>query len=278
MRWLVVGGAGFIGSHLMERLDDAACFDLQFGHDARDTMLLASAMRDVDQVALLASNPDLAAAQHDPDLDFRDGTMITRSCLEAMRHASVRRLVYLSGSGVYGDQHGRWCTERDVAMPASPYGASKLASEALIAAYQQFGILDHVLILRPANVVGPNLTHGVVHDLAAKLRHDPTRLEVLGDGRQSKHYVHVDDVVDVICSGLAGTFNIAPKDFVTVAWIVRQLCDQLQVSPTVEYAGGPAGWPGDVPVVRLDTTRLRCTGWRARWSAADAIREAIRCV
>jgi UDP-glucose 4-epimerase len=275
MTWLVIGGAGFIGGHLMERLDDAVSFDLKDRQDADNIYQLMDAMTDIDTVVHLASNPDLAAAATDPDIDYRNGTAITRNVLEAMRITGVRRLIYASGSGVYGDQGARRCSEIDIMMPVSPYGASKLASEALISAYQHLGHIDP-LVLRLANVCGPRVTHGVVHDFIAKLKADPTRLEILGDGKQSKAYVHVADVVDAMLMDLTGTYNVSTEDYLTVTQIADIICDYLNLRPAYHYTGGSTGWPGDVPVIRMDATKIRAAGWSPVWTVRGAIMAGLR--
>lgn len=277
MHWLVIGGEGFIGSHLAARLTNPRVFDLKNGDDARNLSELTAAMGGVDAVACLAANPDLAAAQADPDLDYRDGTVITRNTLEAMRVAGVRRLVFPSGSGVYGDQGDRYVTEADISLPVSPYGAAKLASEAMIAAYEALGFVEP-LVVRLANVTGPGLTHGVVYDFVRKLRKNPNRLEILGNGLQSKHYVHVSDVVDVMLSSLSGTFNVAPDDYLRVVDIAAMCVERFGDDPFhTTFTGGAAGWPGDVPVVRMNTDRLRATGWMPKFTAREAVMDAIRC-
>lgn len=274
MSWLVIGGAGFIGSHLVDAVGGTV-FDLREGNDARDLAQLVEVMPGHKRVALLASNPDLAAAAADPDVDFRDGTVIVRNVLEAMRETGVRRLVFASGSGVYGDQGTHLCTEDDLAMPVSPYGASKLAGEALIAAYAHLGLVDP-LVLRLANVTGPRLTHGVVFDLVRKVRAGTAVLAVLGDGHQSKPYVHVSDVVAAMTADLSGTYNVSTDGGVTVTEIVAMVC-AMHGQRAIEYTGGRGGWPGDVPVVRMDSSRLRGTGWTPRYTGREALQDAIRC-
>ncbi len=219
--YLVTGGAGFIGSHVSRRLaeDPSASVvvydNLTSGRvehlgdaldegrvrlvtgDLKDLEPLVAAMEGVDHVFHFAANPDIAKAMAEPSVDFWEGTFLTNNVLEAMRRAGVRRLTYASGSGVYGDV-GELPVHEDLPLwPISPYGASKLGCEAMISAYcHMFGI--RALMLRFANVVGPNQTHGVAYDFIRRLRDDPAELAILGDGSQSKSYVHVDDVVDAL--------------------------------------------------------------------------------
>jgi UDP-glucose 4-epimerase len=236
-----------------------------------------------DVVFHLASNPDIARAASQPDVDFWEGTYLTQNLLEAMRARRVGRIVYASGSGVYGENGERPVAEDEPPRPISTYGASKLAGEALIRAYGHlFGL--HGLALRPANVVGPRQSHGVAFDFVRRLRRDPTRLRILGDGRQSKSYVHVDDVLDAVFlllgQGWSGfeAYNVATDDAATVREIA-DLCVATVVGAgrdvAYEFTGGDRGWKGDVPVVRFDTGRLRARGWAPKRTSMEALRDAV---
>ena len=221
--WFIAGGGGFIGSHFIDRLlasDDVERVTIydnftsgerwHFAHhdgdvrlqvvegDVRDLTTLEPAMSGHDVVIHLASNPDIAAAITNPDIDFELGTLLTRCVVEAMRRNQVGRILYASGSGVYGDL-GEVAPAEDYGPlePVSTYGASKLAGEALIAAYaHMFGIRG--CAFRFGNVVGPRQTHGVGFDFVRKLLTDPSRLEILGDGAQSKSYIYVGDVINAV--------------------------------------------------------------------------------
>jgi UDP-glucose 4-epimerase len=216
----------------------------------------------------------------EPSVDFWEGTYLTNNVLEAIRRTGVGRLTYASGSGVYGDT-GELAVHEELSLrPISPYGASKLGCEAMISAYcHMFGI--RALALRFANVVGPNQTHGVAYDFIRRLRAEPAELPILGDGTQSKSYVHVDDVVDALL-GLfpegAGmeVLNIATEDYLTVCEIADLVVERLGLAD-VEYrfGGGPRGWKGDVPVVRFDSSRARARGWANRRSSREAMAASI---
>jgi UDP-glucose 4-epimerase len=305
-RYFVTGGAGFIGSHLVHRLleapdnevvvyDDAPperCWRLPPSGEVPRLRLVRGDLKDLarltatlptgtDAVVHLASNPDIARAASQPDIDFWEGTYLTQNLLEAMRIKGVSRIVYSSGSGVYGDTGDVPVAEDDPPRPISTYGASKLACEAMMRAYAHlFGI--HGLAFRFANVVGPRQTHGVAYDFVRRLRRDPSRLRILGDGHQSKSYVHVEDVLSAILlvleQGWNGfeAYNLAPDDTVTVRRIA-DLCVAAVVGAPVEYefAGGDRGWKGDVPVVRFDTSRLRARGWQPRRNSTEALTHAI---
>jgi len=308
-RYFVVGGAGFIGSHFCDRLmarpDTAAVtvYDnlssgrewhiAQHAGDRRFKIVradvtqldtLADAMTGHEVVMHLASNPDIARAITEPTIDFEAGTALTNNVVEAMRLSGARRILYASGSGVYGDTGTEVADENYAPMvPISTYGASKLAGEALIASYCfMFGLTG--LAFRFGNVVGSRQTHGVGFDFVRRLREDPTRLRILGDGRQTKSYIHVDDVVAAVlhahatCKDAYNVFNVATGDTITVTEIADLACEVLQLDRArvrYEYSGGDRGWKGDVPVVRLDTTRITSLGWGCRHSSREAMRRAL---
>ena len=246
-RYFIAGGAGFIGSHFCDRLmTDAGVTAVtiydnfasgrhwHIAHhtsdprfkivkaDIKDLDVLTTAIAGHEMVIHLASNPDIARTAVDPELDFREGTLLTSNVLEAMRRTGVPCIVYASGSGVYGDAGERVIREDYAPMrPISTYGASKLAGEALISAYSSmFGMRG--LCFRFANVVGPRQTHGVGFDFVRRLRTDGARLQILGDGRQSKSYIHVSDAVSAVlwaqgqASDNFAVFNVATEDTMTV--------------------------------------------------------------
>jgi len=308
-RWCIVGGAGFIGSHFVDALLDNSAvkrvtiFDnfssgrtCHFEHhlrnsrlhvirgDVKDMAKLEEAIGGHDVVIHLASNPDIARAVTDPDIDFREGTMLTRNVVEAMRATGVRQILYASGSGVYGELGETEATEDFGPLrPISTYGASKLAGEALITSYcYMFGFRG--CAFRFGNVVGARQTHGVGFDFVRQLMTNPSQLRILGDGRQSKSYIHVDDVVNAVLlahqKGVTGfeVYNVATGDYITVTEIAEIVLDTLgyrRGSTTFVYSGGNRGWKGDVPVVRLNTNRIRALGWTCRRRTADAIRASI---
>jgi UDP-glucose 4-epimerase len=305
-RYLVTGGAGFIGSHVTRRLArqpdarivvfDNLCsgrrehLDEVMGDgrveivlgDLKDVEALVAAAEGIDHAFHFAANPDIAKAMAEPSVDFWEGTYLTQNLLEALRRAGVGRLTYASGSGVYGDVGELPVVEDMPLRPVSPYGASKLACEALIGTYcHMFGM--RALALRFANVVGPQQTHGVAYDFIRRLRARPEALDIMGDGSQSKSYVHVDDVVDALL-GLFPTedgpqfevLNIATEDYLTVREIAGMVADRLGLSD-VEYRFGdePRGWRGDVPVVRFDSARARARGWANARTSREAMAAAI---
>jgi UDP-glucose 4-epimerase len=240
-------------------------------------------MRGHDTVVHLASNADIARAATDPSVDLYGGTLLTHHVLEAVRLTGARQVLYASGSGVYGDTGGAETHEdHGPLLPVSTYGASKLAGEALLSAYcAMFGVTGAAL--RFANVVGPHQTHGVGYDFVRHLLDDPTRLRILGDGTQTKSYLHVDDVVDALLlvgrrspSGFS-VFNVATRDHMSVKEIADLAveCVVPGAGTVYEFSGGSRGWQGDVPVIRLDTSRIRALGWSNRRSSSEALRDAI---
>jgi UDP-glucose 4-epimerase len=308
-RYFVVGGAGFIGSHFVDRLldqtpdSDVVVFDnFSSGRrwhldrwaeaarlrviegDVKDLPALRLAMAGTDTVIHLASNPDIARAATEPAIDFDEGTVLTHHVLEAMRQTGVRRILYASGSGIYGDLGTVELSEDFGPLtPISTYGASKLAGEALISAYcHMFGLIARVF--RFGNVVGPRQTHGVGFDFLRQLSASPHRLRILGDGSQSKSYLHVSDAIDAVMLASKTdpafeVYNVATGDYVTVRAIAEMAIACKGLTPgsvRLEFTGGDRGWKGDVPVVRLDTARIRALGWRNRLSSAEALRTSMQ--
>ena len=294
-RFFVVGGAGFIGSHFVDRLladpevaavtiydnyssgrhwhhaahDDNPRFAAVEG-EVGDLDRLRSAMDGHDVVIHLASNPDIAAAVTNPAIDFDQGTALTNNVCEAMRTTSAQRILYASGSGVYGDLgHTEAHEDHGPLIPGSTYGASKLAGEALISSYVAMFDLSGCAF-RFGNVVGARQTHGVGFDFVRRLLKDPTCLSILGDGSQSKSYIDVGDVVSAVLTAHRRSsepyraYNVATGDYITVTEIAHLALEVLGLDPAevaFEYSGGSRGWKGDVPIVRLNTDRIRSLGW-----------------
>jgi UDP-glucose 4-epimerase len=308
VKTLVVGGAGFIGSHFVDcllkiaenevriydnftsgrewhfkhHLNDPR-FGVTRGH-VEDTSSLVLAMSGCARVIHLASNPDIAKAILNPTIDFFQGTALTSSVVEAARLADVKEILYASGSGVYGDLGNCEAHEDQGALvPSSPYGASKLAGEALLSAYSaMFGIKCSAF--RFANVVGPRQTHGVGFDFIRRLRQQPNCLEILGDGHQSKSYIHVDDVVSAVLHMSSSrledfeVFNVATQDYITVNEIAELALEILGLTrQTTEftYTGGDRGWKGDIPIVRMSTERIHRRGWSPDRGCRDALKSAM---
>jgi UDP-glucose 4-epimerase len=308
-RVFVSGGAGFVGSHLVASLlsesavERIVIFDnFSSGQasyikesakdprvevvegDLKDLGAVTAAMVGSDTVFHLAANPDIAKAVTQPDIDFWEGTYLTQNVVEAMRVTGARKILYTSGSGVYGENPAVAFAEHyGPCVPISTYGASKLACEGLIAAYcHMFGLAGRAF--RFANVVGPRQTHGVGYDFVRRLKTDPSRLRILGDGSQKKSYIHIEDVlaairlVDERAQEKYAMFNVATDDYITVAEIADLAVKVCGLTPGVtkyEFTGGDRGWKGDVPVVRFDCTKIKALGWKAQRSSGEAVRDAM---
>lgn len=306
--YFIVGGAGFIGSHLAKMLvtEETDCRVVIYDNfssgrmwhceeikdkknveiikaDVKELDTLKDAVKGADVVYHFASNPDIAKAATQPDIDFWEGTYLTNNVLEAMRVNGVKKILYASGSGVYGDA-GELVVDENYSpyLPISTYGASKLACEALICSYSfMFGITGAAF--RFANVVGPHQTHGVGYDFVRKLLENPDQLTILGDGSQSKPYIYVSDVLGAMRllekKGSNDTFtffNVSTSDYPTV----RQIADivaGIMGLKDVEYlfTGGQRGWKGDVPIVRLGTQKLRALGWQNQYTAREAVIKSV---
>ena len=303
MRSFVVGGAGFIGSHLVDRLalrgpvtvfDDLSVGKLAFlgknldegrvrfvRGDARVPAELDAAIAAHDVVFHLAANPEARRGLVDTRLDLEVGTIATHNVLDAARRHKAQRFVLASSGTVYGET-SLSCSEGDLgALPISLYGASKLAGEALVSAFAECFALPG-LIFRFGNVVGPRGTHGVALDFFAKLRAHPDHLDVLGDGSQSKPYLHVSDCADAIlfaldrCDPKLDVFNIAPRGATTVKQIA-EACVAASPWPdaTIRYGAGDRGWPGDVPRSRMSSAKLEALGFSLRHSSDEAMERSV---
>jgi UDP-glucose 4-epimerase len=308
-RFFIVGGAGFIGSHFADVLlgeagaaavtiyDNLSSgrewhFAKHLGNpkfkfvkgDVKELDLLRRTMDGAEVVIHLASNPDIARAATEPDIDFREGTYLTERVLEAMRLGSAKRILYASGSGIYGELGMVEAAEdHGPLVPISTYGASKLAGEALISSYcHMFGLTG--CVFRFGNVVGPRQTHGVGFDFVRALRKDPARLRILGDGGQSKSYVYVEDVVGAVLTAHEKTkqrfqaYNVATGDYITVKEIADLAVECVGLDPAkvkFEFTGGDRGWKGDVAVIRLNTDRIRGLGWRNSRNSREALRDSM---
>ncbi len=310
----VTGGAGFIGSNLVNYLvrkgydviviDNLSSGKEEFISDAvrsggaRLIKLdlkrvrpneLAKYLNDVKTLYHLAANPEVRISVTSPEIHFNENILATFNVLEACRLGGIKEFVFTSSSTVYGDAT-KFPTPEDYhpLIPISIYGAAKLACEYLIITYSVlYGIKS--LILRLANIVGPNQSHGVIVDFIRKLRSNPTVLEILGDGTQRKSYLHVSDLLSAIdvtlnflrtSSSSFEVFNVGNRDWITVKEIADIVVEEMGLT-NVKYVFKPAtkdgrGWKGDVKFMLLDISKLMKLGWSPRYSSAEAIRLTVR--
>jgi UDP-glucose 4-epimerase len=298
MRVLVTGGAGFVGSHLAEQLVErgdsvTVTDDLSSGKrewvpseatfvegDLLDRETLESVVDpELDVVFHLASRK--AVNDDRPHSQFRENALMTSSLLQAMRSHSVDTLVFTSSSTVYGEAPRPTPEDYAPLEPISAYGASKLACEGLLAtaAHSQGVTVRNV---RFANIVGPRLRGAVIPDFIEKLQADPETLTILGNGRQEKSYMHVDDCIDAMlhvlekATGPMTSVNLGTRTTTSVNRIAGIVADEMGVDPTYEYTGGERGWTGDVPKMRLSIEKLAALGWEPSTESDAAIRQATR--
>jgi UDP-glucose 4-epimerase len=305
MKYFVSGGAGFIGSHLIDRLvnmGDVTIYDnLSSGrkefikdHLGRDNIhfvqadlleydKLREAMKNQDAVFHLAANPEARAGIVDTSLDLKQGIIATYNVLEAMRINSVKKIVFASSSTIYGETPVKPIPEDyGPLQPISMYGASKLAGEGLISSFCHTFDMQ-AWIFRFANVVGKQATHGVIFDFLNKLKHNARELEILGDGTQEKPYIHVSDCVDGFLYGFQhskhqyNVLNLGCSSSTSVSTIAHILTGEMGLQNVrFKYTGGDRGWVGDVPQVRYNTAKMKKLGWRPRYSSDEAVRQGIR--
>tara|TARA_B110000444_G_C18812090_1_gene583186 strand:+ start:700 stop:1722 length:1023 start_codon:yes stop_codon:yes gene_type:complete len=302
MRALVTGGAGFIGSHLIDRLigrgdtvvvvDNLSSGNLAFiqGHldSGKATLVegditvfddVMSAMKGIDCVYHLAANPDIRLGTRITDTDLKQGTLATYNIVEAMRINEVPTIAFASSSVVYGEDAPLPTPEtHGPCMPISLYGASKQAGEGLISSWVgTFGLQAY--IFRFANIIGTRGTHGVIFDFIHKLKNDPTRLEVLGNGLQEKSYMEVGDCADAILHVMScqdaplNLFNLGSHDTASVRRIAELVVEATGChDAAIEYTGGDRGWAGDIPRAMLGIEKMLSTGFDVRYNSEEAIR------
>lgn len=302
---VVTGGAGFIGSHLVDALveqgKEVVVIDslvagqkgtitghLESGRARlvqRD--LLSDGWQDVlkgaDRVWHLAADPDVRQSAMTPDPTFRNNIVATYRVLEAMRASNVPELVFTSTSTVYGNA-AVIPTPEDYSLlePVSVYGASKLACEALISAYcHSFGMRSWQF--RFANIIGARSGHGVITDFVRKLRENPEELEILGDGKQTKSYLEVSECIRAMqftiahASAPVNTFNIGSEDWIDVKTIADVVAEEMQLKDVhYRYTGGALGWVGDVPKMQLSIARLKALGWKPQKGSRESVRIAVQ--
>jgi UDP-glucose 4-epimerase len=304
MNCLVTGGAGFIGSHLclkllqdghaVTALDDLSlgqekflknCFDFKsykfVKSDLLDLEATKKACKGINRVWHLAANSDIASGGKTTDVDLKIGTIATYNVLEAMRLNEVKEFVFSSTSAIYGEASIKPTPENyGPLLPISFYGASKLACEALATAFSHNYDMK-IWIYRFANIVGSHTTHGAIHDFIKKLRKNPKELEVLGDGKQAKSYLHVSDCVRGLIFGTeksndqVNLFNLSSDGVCSVSQIADQVIDILKLKSEKRFTGGSRGWKGDVAQVHLDGSKFHELGFVPKLGSVEAVRLAV---
>ena len=300
MRAFVTGGAGFIGSTLVDRLLDeghtVVAFDnfstgqARFVESARqqsgfelvrgdtlDPPAVVAAMRGADTVFHLAANADVRFGTNHPRRDLEQNTIATFNVLEAMRANGIRRITFASTGSIYGEAPVVPTPENaPFPVQTSLYGASKLAGEGLIQAYCE-GYGFQAWIFRFVSILGERYTHGHVFDFYKSLKVDPARLRVLGNGRQRKSYLYIQDCLDAMLLAMSragenvNIFNLGTDEYCLVNDSIGWITERLGVSPVLEYTGGERGWIGDNPFIYLDTSRIRSLGWNPHLSIKEAV-------
>ena len=305
MKAFVSGGAGFIGSNLVDRLLDVGhevtVYDnlstglLQFLEYARDfdrfrlvegDLLdegsLSEAIAGHEFVFHLAANADVRFGTEHPRRDLEQNTIVTNNVLEAMRKNDISKIAFASTGSVYGDATVIPTPENaPFPIQTSLYAASKLAGEGLIAAYcGGFGFQSW--IFRFVSILGERYTHGHVFDFYRKLKQNPSRLEVLGNGKQRKSYLYIQDCIDAMLFALGksnesvNVLNLGVDGYCEVNDSIGWICEELGVSPKLEYTGGDRGWIGDNPFIFLDTSKIRDLGWKPKLSIKDGVLKTIQ--
>lgn len=308
MNVLITGVAGFVGTNLarkfladdgnvvygidnmltgsrthIELLSQSPNFHF-LSLDCRDIAKLRSEnLPRIDLLFHLAANSDIAAALKDPTIDFDLGIATTHAMLEFSREQGVRHFAFSSGSGVYGENPEEIFTEQSfVGKPTSTYGATKLASEALISAYS-FMFDFKATVFRFSNLIGPFQTHGVIYDFMSKLKSNPNQLEVLGDGTQLKPFIHISDAINGIMlsfenqSSLYEVFNISNNTATSVRDIATMVINELKLSKVeVKFQESDRGWKADIPKYMMSSDKLAKQGWQLKYSSDEAILQTIK--
>jgi UDP-glucose 4-epimerase len=304
-RILVTGGAGFIGSHLVDVLsknkNEVSVVDnFSTGRkeylsqsknkvkimegDLRVLDFVMKNVKDVDMVFHLAANYSVELSSKNPIFDFESNVITTLNILEAMRKNDIPTIVFTSSSTVYGESDKFPIPENAELKPISNYGASKVSAEAYIHSFSQlYGIKG--LILRYANIIGPRSEHGIIPDFIKRLKKDRKKLLILGNGKQKKSYLYVSDCIDASLFALDhfnksfDIFNVGSEEWITVDEIARIVCEEIGLTNVkFEYTGGDRGWLGDVLKFLLDIEKLRKLGWKPRYSIEQSIRKSVEWV
>ncbi len=300
MKYIVTGAAGFIGSNLVDRLlkngnevlgiDNLSTGKIRFLQDAEkystfkfldgditDINFLKNAFTSYDYVYHLSANADVRSGLNHPFKDIEQNTIGTFNVLEAMRLNNISRISFSSTGSVYGEAE-KIPTPENAPFPiqTSLYGSSKLAGEGLISSYCE-GFEFTANIFRFVGILGERYTHGHVYDFYEKLKKDPSKLEILGNGKQKKSYLYVQDCIDAMLLAenhldeKINIYNLGVEDYCEVIDSVNVICNYLNVNPELSFTGGDRGWVGDNPFIFLDTSRIKSLGWSPKLSIEKGI-------
>jgi len=304
--YLILGGAGFIGSHFCDYIIDlgqkVVCFDdLSLGkieniqhlignpsfnfiksdvNDINDEDKLKG--YEINTVVHLAANSDIAKSHSNPDIDIKNTLNSTLSILKFMRNNGIKKIIFASSSAIYGEHFSKIHEDIGPLFPHSHYGAAKLASEAFISSFcENYQITSW--IIRFPNVIGDRTTHGVIFDFVNKIKNDPTKLDVLGDGQQDKPYIHVLELVDGIMyfynnykHHKVNYVNIGVDTSTTVNRIIEILKEVFEINPKINFSGGSKGWIGDIPKFHYDLSKIHDLGWRASLTSDEAVYKTLK--
>ncbi len=305
MKYLITGCAGFIGSNLTDKLlhlgHEVVGFDnfstgmheflkhaksssnfTLIENDLLNRVALTTAMQGIDMVFHMAANADVRFGTHHPDKDLEQNTLATFNVLEAMRLNGVKRIAFASTGSIYGEatviptpEHAPFPSQ------TSLYGASKLAAEGLIQAYCE-GFNFQAFIFRFVSILGERYTHGHVFDFYKQLLANPHHLTVLGDGKQKKSYLFIQDCMDAMLyaieksSDKVNIYNLGTNEYCEVNDSIGWICEYLGLNPEKKYTGGDRGWIGDNPFIFLDTSRIRNLGWKPKLSIREGILQTLQ--
>tara|TARA_B100001029_G_C15054201_1_gene453078 strand:+ start:761 stop:1690 length:930 start_codon:yes stop_codon:yes gene_type:complete len=307
MKVLITGGAGFIGSHLVDRLLEkgyhVTCIDnfilgnkenLESALNKDNFHLVELDLVDLEElnklfkannfefVYHLAANSDIQKGTKSTTTDLMQTFMTTYNILEAMRVNQVKNILFTSSSAVFGTYEGP-IGEDVVIRPESLYGAGKAASESYIRAFSNLYDINS-WIIRLANTVGGRLTHGIIFDFLNKIKHNDKELVVLGDGKQAKPYMHVDDLIDCMLyivknsNDRVNTFNVGPEDRITVEEIAKLIIEMYGGNQKITYTGGSSGWKGDIPTYLQNTKKIKTLGWKPSYNSREAIIKTLKTI
>ncbi len=304
MKILITGGAGFIGSHLVDKLmrtnNELVVLDNlssgrkenigKYFRNKKFKLHKVDLLNDditkyfsgVDEIWHFAANPIVRITSENTDLHVKQGILVTYKILEAMKKNDVKRIMFASSSTVYGEAKIP-TPESHTTLPISLYGASKLSCEAIISAYcHTFGF--QAWIFRFANVIGPRLSHGIIFDFVNKLKKNEKELEILGDGNQKKSYIFVNDCIEAMLllknksNEKINVFNVGSEDWITVKEIAKIVCDKTNLNPKFKFTGTDRGWKGDIPLMLLDISKLKKLGFKPKHNSKEAVIKTVESI